>query len=1180
MDYYELLKWDQETGLDNQVTPEEIIDDDDDFILDSNATLKKDDLKKHQFLNPIRDYMVERKGVDYADLSADEVVEDFVDHMRYFNANTVSTAGEVRFIGKADDVRKAKARKAYEIYDQLGNVFVNDGVMGAVGGIKDYVFAAATDPTNYLGLITGGIGRMGAAGVSLTGKKVVTAAVRQAGKEALQSGATTATAREAAERAGIEAARRAIHQGYTTKQGGRLAGEVSERVALEGRRVLAKEAMEKKQRDLLASGPGIKLTIKGKEILSGKSAIKQTIVLDAGAAVLQDVMAQKTMMAAGAQEKYSALQTGFSSLLGGVAGAAQLGFGKFRGASGFDDTGDPLEKLSNNVIEEMSPIFTGKQAKEASGVMLKEIEAWNAKVERGGDFTADSMPAELIKNIMLGSDNKSGLAKIFKDSGYKIGREKHISDVMTNVARFLPDEELARINKEMQKYTGIQIGELTEDRTAIGDLIAKRINEAGKTLNVMSQVRKTLDAGIIASSDKLTRTLDEVEAKEAIGKELRKAEKSDKFRYGQSVWKRLLVSSPATTAINVAGFAQFYVGQTMADLFNSTALMTKGLGQLAVNRAGAAESFRQARALTMIQGQKMRNLLDPYTTHDTYMKYLDDNDDVKKTLFETMAGGIEANADRYGIDPANPVFRNVEAMANAASKVTGVRIQDSFTKSQMFMTELDKYLRLQKGTTLKQAMLMDENIIDEVALQGALDGTLKSVFAKDYTTKGTPELLRTTAKFVETISNTPVLGTILPFGRFFNNVVATSYQWSFLAYPEAFVKFAGRTLRREGTDVTEGEIFARATVGTAALALSMQYDTERREKGLGVYDVDVGGGTIVDAKNTFPFSVFLAAGRILNMKRNGEEVPRELLQEMGTQIGVGQLARDAQFGNDINNLLDTFINADGASRGASIDALYKVTGNFAAGFTRPVDALNKTIGFAMGTDGAKDIRQADGANVFTQTSTKYIDNVLEALSDAADLITGKELGLGDESITGEELRVASREGEVYDANPFARMFGLTVKRGRTATEKAYSMSEMFPWTASERTKIPAYDKAFNGFIAPILEQQTSILIETPEFKQAGLAGKRKMLKTVISDAKKYIRDEMESGYLGGEPERLRLAAKASRKGTKEIRREALKLMKEQYGIEATLEDLDYTELDIFMEYVDYLEDIYEEAADI
>ena len=39
------------------------------------------------------------------------------------------------------------------------------------------------------------------------------------------------------------------------------------------------------------------------------------------------------------------------------------------------------------------------------------------------------------------------------------------------------------------------------------------------------------------------------------------------------------------------------------------------------------------------------------------------------------------------------------------------------------------------------------------------------------------------------------------------------------------------------------------------------------------------------------------------MKRNGEDVPRELLQELGTQVAVGQLARDVQFGNDINNLL-------------------------------------------------------------------------------------------------------------------------------------------------------------------------------------------------------------------------------------------------------------------------------------
>jgi hypothetical protein len=1159
-------------------------EEEDDFILDTNATLKKDDLKKYQFLNPIREYMIERKGVDYKDLDADEVVEDFVDHMRYFNANTVSTAGEVRFISKADDVRKKKAERAYRIYDQLGNVFVNDGVYGAVDGVKDYIYAAATDPTNYLGLLTGGIGKAAASGISLTGKKVITSAVRQAGKEALQSGATRQAAKEAAESAGKEAARRAIHQGMTNKQAGRLYDDVAKRVSEEGRRAIARDAMKKKQKEILASGPGIKLKIKGKEILSGKSALKQTIVLDAGAAVLQDVMAQNVMLQAGAQTSYSALQTGFSSLLGGVAGAAQLGFGKFRGASGLDDTGDELEKISNNVIKELSPVFTGKQSKEAGDIMLKEIEAWNAKVERGGGFTADAMPAELIKNIMLGEDNKGGLAKLFKDSGYKLGREKHISDVMTNVARFLPDEELARINKEMTKYTGIKIGELTENKTALGDLLAKRINEAGKTLNVMSQVRKTLDAGIVASNERLAKTLDEIESKEAIGKELLKAKKSEPLKYGQSVWKRLLVSSPATTAVNVFGFGQFYVGQTMADLFNSGTLMLKGLGQLSVNRAGAQESFRQAAALRHIQAQKMRNLLDPYTTHDAYMNFLDNNEDVRKALFETISGGIDANAERFGMNPSGLLYRNLEPMAIAANKITGVRIQDSFTKSQMFMTELDKYLRLNKKVSLKQALSGEEDIIDEVVLQGALDSTLKSVFSKDYTTKDTPELLRTTAKLVESFSNTPGLGTILPFGRFFNNVVATSFQWSpFSGGFQLFNKFsryAFNKAKKEGVDVTEGEVFARSAVGTTALVMAMDYDKERREKGLGVYDVEVGGGTVIDAKNTFPFSVFLAAGRILNMKVNGEEVPKELVQEIGTQIGVGQFARDAQFGNDINNLLDTLINADEGARGASIDAFYKTLGNFGAGFTRPLDAVNKTIGFAMGTDGAKDVRQADGLNVLTQSATKYVDNILEALSDSVDLITGKELGLGDESITGEDLQVARRAGEIYDPNPFARLFGLTVKPGRTAVEKAYSMSEMHPWTADERSKLPAYDKAFNSFIAPVLEQQTGALVATPEFEKASLTGKRKMLRTVLSDTKSYIRKEMEKGYLGEEPAKLAMARKASKKGTKEIRKEALKLMKEQYGIEGTLEDFDYNELDIFMEYIEYLEEIYEEVADI
>ena len=1153
MPNYLELKRKREARLSNVPTPTSMVEEEDDFILDPEATLKKDDLKKGRNLNDIRTYMIGRKGVDYKTMDADQAVDDYVEHLRFFNANTVSTAGEVRYINKATPEQKEAARRAYELYDRLGNVFVNDGVYGAIDGVKDYVFAAATDPTNYLGVATGGIARAYAGGARMFGKKVIADSVRKVRMEAIASGANKAAADKAALAAGREAVKRAVAAGVGKRKAAGVGEKVKDRVYRDGRRALVKKAMDDEQRNLY-------------DRASGK-ALKATIGIDAGAAMLQDNMVQNAEMEVGAQEKYSAMQTGLSAFLGGVAGGAQLGFGKFRGASGLADERDPLDRVANIAVEELSPIFKKKDMKAISTSMKKEITAWNKKVEDGRDATSATMPADLIKHIMLGEDNKGGLAKIFKDKNMKLSRKKTVSDVLTNVATFLPPSELGEINKLMRQKTGIVIGEAAEDGTQLGDFLAKDISNAGQTLNVMSQVRKTLDSSLVAASERLTKTLDEVNSKEEIGAELKKAKNAEGIRYGQSVWKRLLVSSPATTAVNVAGFGQYYIGQTVADLFNSTGLMTKGLGQLALGKtAGATESFRRAKALTAIQSQKLRNFADPYTTHDAYMKLLDENQDARKLLFETISGGIEINADRYGINPKNKLYRNIEAGAKAAADASGVRVQDSFTKSQMFITELDKYLRISKDVTLKEALMSDDNMLDDNVMQAALDATLKSVYSKDYTSKDQPQLLRSTAKLVETISNTPGIGTLLPFGRFMNNVVATSYQWSPFATPEFFYQYGKRILKGQKADLQEGEVAARILVGSTAGYMAMQYDKERQEKKLGVYEIEGPGGAIIDAKNTFPFSVFLAVGRALNIKYvQGEDVPRELIQELGTQLAVGQVSRDFQFANDLNNLLDVLINEDGAKRGDGIHAFSKASGNLLAGVTRPLDAINKVAGFAMGTDTAKDVRQAEGIDVFTQSATKYVDNIFEVFSDKT------------EAITGEELRVATREGEVYDANPYSKIYGLTVKPSRTATEIAYTMSEMFPWSASERTKVPAYDKIFNTIISPILEQKTDFLIRSKQFNDASLTGKRDMLNKVVSQVKADVRKRMEAGYLGGDSQRLRMAAKAMAV-PKGIRKEALTMMKEQYGVEASIEDFSIAETDTFLEIVDYLKDVYDEVG--
>ena len=1125
----------------------------DDFTVDKEKTLKQDDLLLPENLEPIRQYMIERKGVDYQDKQGEEVVDDFVEHMRFFNANIVSTGGEARFINRADDRQKRVAGNAYQLYDQLGNVFVNDGVFGAVEGVGDYMKAIAIDPSNYIGLVTGGFARAGAAGVQVTGKQTVQQAVRLAARNSLRSGASQQAAREMANNAAVEAARRFVSAGASSKASGQVFQKVAEQAYNEGRRNLAKGAMREAQEELFKQ--------------AGARSLKQTVAADSLLAVYQDVQSQNIMIEAGAQEEFSKLQTGFSAALGGVGGLFSLAGSRAKGASGLGERLDPLERAQKDVLAKNTPPVSKENAARAGKAITQAVDDWAIKVERGNAMSEQAMPVNLVKNILFGEDNKSGLAKLFAESGYRMPRKATVSDVITNVALLLPEEELARINAKIEPLVGFTLGDLAGNKTSVSDFLAKTASDAGKNLNAFGQLRKLMNTSILASNETLAARLLDPAAQEAIEQE-KQAAKADVLSYGQSVWKRLLVSSPATTALNVAGYAQFSVGQGLADLFGATGYVIKGLGQGGPGTAAGKESLRKAHALVALQGQKIANLMDPFTTYDTYMEFLENNTEIKNKLFATISDGVESGANKFNIDPDDPLYLKMETITTVANQLTGVRIQDSFTKSQMYMSEIDKQLRLEHGTTLREVMRSgDESIIDEDILSKALGTTLESVFSTDYTTKETPELLRKAASLVENVSNTPGLGTILPFGRFFNNVLAYSYKWSPFAVGGIGMRSIKRlmsTKKLDGTFMDEGEAFSRAAVGTTFLLTMAQYDNERREKGLAYYEVEGQGGTIIDAKNTFPFSMYLAAARWTNLKMNGESIPKELNEEMLSQLAVGQLAKDAQFSNDLMNLMDVMSNGGEGGRGMDWAAFGKVTGNIVAGVARPLDAVNRLTGFINNEDIAKDVRQADSfTESFTQSATKYFDNIIESFIDKTD------------TITGESLRVASREGDIYDPNPLARIFGLNIKQGRTATEKVYSMSEMHPWQASERTRIPEYDRILNGALAPVLERQTQSLLRSPEFQKGNLNQRRSMLRTLLQDVKKDVRKDVEEGYQGSEALRLRIATLASRRGSKEVRTEAMKFMNERYGVEGKLEDLSLSELRVFMDFVDVLDEQYQ-----
>jgi len=111
------------------------------------------------------------------------------------------------------------------------------------------------------------------------------------------------------------------------------------------------------------------------------------------------------------------------------------------------------------------------------------------------------------------------------------------------------------------------------------------------------------------------------------------------------------------------------------------------------------------------------------------------------------------------------------------------------------------------------------------------------------------------------------------------------------------------------------------------------------------------------------------------------------------------------------------------------------------------------------------MRQAKGTEIFTLQSSRYFDNIIEAFMGEVD------------GITGERLRVASREGDLYDPNPVATMFGIRVMPSQTGTEKAYSLANMKTFRQDSRSKVAQYDRIFNETMAAPLNRRLNSLMK-------------------------------------------------------------------------------------------------------
>lgn len=1052
---------------------------------ENQESLTADDIRNDpERMKIVRDYMVLRSGDQFATATDEETYDAYINAMRYIASNEISLITDMRLLGQASDEDKEKIGKAYILSNQLGNVFVNDGFWGAVDGIKDYAWGTLTAPSTYAGI---GIGKM------------------------LAVGGATATRKAALEVAMTAARESAIKQ--AAKAG--------------GNKVAQKAAAATAVQEVLKQAA---------KPLAYKTAIATTIT-EGVIASAQDLMYQEHMVTAGAQDEYSFAQTAISAATGLVSGGVG-GFLDYRniakGTKGLQDTivaGNAAFKASKRKLK-LDTESVGKAFKEFSS----ELVDWRAAIARGEKINLDSHSLrEKIVNGVIGVDDQLGfIPKLMKEAGVVFNDETPKTHQMISFVKDLAPETLRDLNKAMKGEFGFRLSELL-------DIVAHDISTGARRQYDVKAV--AAQVGNLASANKAARDL---VASEKVGQEGVGDVAIRGVEYFQSIWRRSLVSHPGTSAVNVFGWAQAKSAETMAFLLSGVSHGVMGLSAKMASpfSAGAKqlanEELAKASAIFKSHGYLLQNLVDPYSTSETFQALLQNMPEkYSKQLIQNMYAGVEAQTKTkvkkggtvegpYGFDASSKWVKGIETYLDRLSVVSLVKAQDSFTKAVSMTGNLDLQLRQATGKGLTETLqtVGTAGIPDEV-WHKATQSTLRDVFSYDYTQgKG---VMTSMAKTVENISNIPGIGFLFPFGRFLNNSLAFTFRYTPIGAFRVFLK---------GNVDDVPTALAQAAVGTTFLGMMAAHEGEKYKQGIPWFVTEGEDGTQYDNTNLAPGAFYHIAGRIIYHAFQGEsaadrDTMKDLLSQLGSLSMVEQIDRNVEFLKDgIGSILESLSEQD-ENGGLTVEAkdILSVIGaagaNIGAGFLRPFEPLNVAMGIVNDSDMLVDRAQLEGGDLAISEATRYVDQLFAPfLTDEAakNLAPRKEIATNPKS---------DRE-----LNPLARLMGLRVRQPQTSTERMLAEADFPEWRANVKSAIPELDAVINQKVQNVLIVKSEELINSDAWKKATLATRKDWVRTILRDTQGEVRDWIESRP--GTPEYLYKARRDYTALPKTLRDEAKK----------------------------------------
>ena len=1053
---------------------------------------------------------------DYRNMDKEEAFEIWQNYHRSFaGGQTVTTANELTYSGFADDITKNRLGAGYMLFDSMDNAITGAGSYSEMGdAIWDYTKAGLHDPATVL---TFGLGK-------------------------IFGFAATKTAGAAARTLMIKGYQHYLKNGMTKTAARKAVGTA-----------LAKAA--------------------------------PVTAVDAMVNMGTDVAYQMQLIDTGAQEEYSGAQTAFAALGAMVVPAVYVssaGVSGLRKSKYMENTwlahkefdknlltlgkGEALKLLKSRVnkktiIDSVDANFGPLNGDSKQFLNWSKAKAQAKKgIKLRGEKEVDiDLIDSFYRRFFLGDDanGKSGYWKALKDSGFVVHESMLEDNTVTGiwgqaVKDFMTDEAAERTIKKFEKSTGEKLN-IAYTAEALGQNFISRVSTAGGILWTPSQLSRL--EGMKMSPK---------EALEAFAKsdDKKKIKEPKRQEFALSIYKRLLTSHLSTTGANLKGFGQLVSINTAADFVTGAVNLSQSAFYKATNGDVDKVIKYKNRAWGSVVGATRRGIsvLSPDLEYKYAEMVLNASPKTAEKLFRDVSGdgGVNDSLKHFDLDPKNKITSTMDAVTKGAQTVTLVRLQDQMTKTWAFggnvnqaimreYGELPEVFFQRKDVALEMATdRFKDNVLDKAAFR-----TMRETASVNWSTleRQRGNFFRTMARGVERITNKSFLGYVVPFGSFFNTVVATAADLSGVnalrfAVKELVPGQSADFVTQEGS-----EALAKMITGWSGVALGVHGmkqagflgADERIKQGLAWNQERNNDGSIEDRTFDWPGSTIRLGSQIIahgldgsNVKDlttdfNPDKVPTDLWVELGRQLG-GQSVRDLKdFDRSLwiylSNLWEASTSGDKEGLDKTLDIGFKLIGPVASrisqGVTRPLDPVNNLVGLVTDSNMMPDLKQ--GSESFNQ-GTKYINNLFGKLGGVQDL----------------DRRATATRGFDQEIDVGKQLLGVRGSREPNMMEAMLNTAGMSSWRAISFDGPAEVKNYMEGLVAPILESTArKYLDKNPNFFESGSKGldtkqRQALVKKIIAEAKQKTGQIMKTGELPRTLEMVRVLSLKNDKKVKEV----------------------------------------------